>query len=54
MMMSDSVAVSVKSARVASARSDASDLRMLAQVERWMAAIREINREQLASVPAVN
>jgi hypothetical protein len=33
----------------------ASDLRMLSQVERWMAMIREINREQLGAVkmPAV-
>jgi hypothetical protein len=29
-----------------SARAGASDLRMLAQVEKWMAMIREINREQ--------
>jgi hypothetical protein len=27
-------------------RAGASDLRMLAQVEKWMAMIREINREQ--------
>jgi hypothetical protein len=29
-----------------SAHTDASDLRMLAQVEKWMAMIREINRDQ--------
>ena len=31
-----------------SARAGAADLRMLAQVEKWMAMIREINREQPA------
>jgi hypothetical protein len=33
----------------------ASDLRMLAQVEKWMAMIREINREQpgVPKMPAV-
>jgi hypothetical protein len=29
-----------------STHAGASDLRMLAQVEKWMAAIREINRER--------
>ena len=29
-----------------STHAGASDLRMLAQVEKWMATIREINREQ--------
>jgi hypothetical protein len=29
-----------------SAHAGASDLRMLAQVEKWMATIRELNREQ--------
>jgi hypothetical protein len=29
-----------------SAQADASDLHMLAQVEKWMAMIREISREQ--------
>jgi hypothetical protein len=29
-----------------SAKAGAADLRMLAQVEKWMAMIREINREQ--------
>lgn len=27
-------------------RNDAADMRILAQVEKWMATIREINREQ--------
>jgi hypothetical protein len=45
--MSESVAVKANAAPVSSAtRSGASDLRMLAEVEKWMATIREINREQ--------
>jgi len=45
--MSESVAVTANAAPVSSAaRSGASDLRMLAEVEKWMATIREINREQ--------
>jgi hypothetical protein len=45
--MSESVAAKANSARVSnSTRSGASDLRMLAEVEKWMATIREINREQ--------
>jgi hypothetical protein len=45
--MSESIANSSKSA-LGSMRNGASDLRMLAQVEKWMATIREINREQQA------
>jgi hypothetical protein len=52
--MSNNIATSIKSAPFASAHSGASDLRMLAQVERWMAMIREINREQQANIPAIN
>ncbi|HEY2244128.1 MAG TPA: hypothetical protein VGH47_07895 [Xanthobacteraceae bacterium] len=47
--MSESMVTTVKSATVAahdSMHAGASDLRMLAQVEKWMAMIREINREQ--------
>ncbi|HEV2624085.1 MAG TPA: hypothetical protein VGV62_03030 [Xanthobacteraceae bacterium] len=45
--MSESVATKANSASVSSSiRSGASDLRMLAEVEKWMATIREINREQ--------
>jgi hypothetical protein len=45
--MSESLAVKANSAPVSnSTRSGASDLRMLAEVEKWMATIREINREQ--------
>ena len=43
--------VNTQSARIAvqnSARAGAADLRMLAQVEKWMAMIREINRDQTA------
>jgi hypothetical protein len=47
--MSESIATSVKFAPASSSiRNGASDLRMLAQVEKWMATIREINREQQA------
>ena len=45
--MSESIANTAKSAPVSSSmRNRASDLRMLAEVEKWMATIREINREQ--------
>ena len=47
--MSESVAIAAKSAPAStSMHSGAADLRMLAQVEKWMAAIREISREQQA------
>jgi len=49
--MSESKVGTVQSAAVSahkSARAGAGDLRMLAQVEKWMAMIREINREQPA------
>jgi len=54
--MSESVAAKANSARVSSSiRNGASDLRMLAEVEKWMATIREINREQQgAKTPAMN
>ncbi len=43
-------------AKSMSLRDGASDLRMLAQVERWMAMIREINRDQqgAAAVATIN
>ncbi|HTE78088.1 MAG TPA: hypothetical protein VK653_15330 [Xanthobacteraceae bacterium] len=45
--MSDSLAAKTNAAPVSSStRNGASDLRMLAEVEKWMATIREINREQ--------
>jgi hypothetical protein len=45
--MSESVAAKANAAPVSSSiRNGASDLRMLAEVEKWMATIREINREQ--------
>jgi hypothetical protein len=45
--MSESVAAKANAAPISSsARSGASDLRMLAEVEKWMATIRELNREQ--------
>ena len=45
--MSESVAAKANAAPYSSATcSGASDLRMLAEVEKWMATIREINREQ--------
>jgi hypothetical protein len=47
--MSESIITTAKPATVAahnSMHAGASDLRMLAQVEKWMATIREINREQ--------
>jgi hypothetical protein len=40
--MSETLASPMKTAP---ARNGASDLQMLAQVEKWMAAIRDINRE---------
>ncbi|HXW48308.1 MAG TPA: hypothetical protein VEK31_02580 [Xanthobacteraceae bacterium] len=50
--MSESFVTSVKPI---SMRNGASDLRMLAQVEKWMAMIREIAREQqgVVNIPAV-
>jgi hypothetical protein len=54
-IVSESIVATVQPAP-ASARNSlhagASDLRMLAQVEKWMAMIREINREQ-QSEPAL-
>jgi hypothetical protein len=48
--MSESVAAKANAAPISSsARSGASDLRMLAEVEKWMATIRESNREQLGA-----
>jgi hypothetical protein len=41
--MSEALATSTKPE---TRRNDASDLQMLAQVEKWMAMIRELNREQ--------
>jgi hypothetical protein len=55
--MSDSLAAKANSAPVStSTRNGSSDLRMIAQVEKWMATIREINREQpsLSKAPAMN
>jgi len=47
--MSERVMTAVKSVPAStSMHSGAADLRMLAQVEKWMAAIREISREQRA------
>jgi hypothetical protein len=49
--MSESIVGTLQSASVSAhklARAGAADLRMLAQVEKWMAMIREINREQPA------
>jgi len=47
--MSERIIVAAKSAPAStSMRSGAADLRMLAQVEKWMATIREISREQQA------
>ena len=53
--MSKSMANTSKFA-LGSTRNGASDLRMLAQVEKWMATIREIHREQQAQsgFPAIN
>ena len=48
-IVSESIVTATKSASVSahnSMHAGASDLRMLAQVEKWMAMIREINREQ--------
>jgi hypothetical protein len=42
--MSEALASSTK---IAPMRSGTSDLQMIAQVEKWMATIREINREPL-------
>ena len=48
--MSESSATTVRSAPVHySAKVGTADLRMLAEVEKWMAMIREINREQPTS-----
>ena len=45
--MSESIVTTAKPVSAHnSIHSGASDLRMLAQVEKWMAAIREISREQ--------
>ena len=46
--MSESTVGSIQPAPVPqnAAHTGAADLRMLAQVEKWMAMIREINREQ--------
>jgi hypothetical protein len=54
--MSESVAAKANSTPISSStRNGASDLRMLAEVEKWMATIREINREQQgAKTPAMN
>jgi hypothetical protein len=47
--MSESLVTAAKSLPVSTTmRNGAADLRMLAQVEKWMAAIREMNREQQA------
>jgi hypothetical protein len=47
--MSESIANTAKSTPASSSmRNRAADLRMLAEVEKWMATIREINREQQA------
>ena len=48
-IVTESMVATTKSAPVSAHNSmpaGASDLRMLAQVEKWMAMIREINREQ--------
>ena len=48
-IVTDSMVATTKPAPVSarnSMQAGASDLRMLAQVEKWMAMIREINREQ--------
>ena len=55
--MSGSIVTTSKSASVSSSpHKGTADLRMLAQVEKWMAMIREINREAQTAVnfPAVN
>jgi hypothetical protein len=51
-IMSDSL---ITSANSIASHNGASDLRILAQVEKWMAMIREINREQQGALkfPAV-
>jgi hypothetical protein len=51
-MMSESLTTS---ASFIASHNGASDLRMLAQVEKWIAMIREINREQGAvKIPVVD
>jgi hypothetical protein len=48
-IVTESIVTTAKPAPVSahnSTHAGASDLRMLAQVEKWMAMIREINREQ--------
>lgn len=48
-IVNESIVTAIKPASVSAHNSvhpGASDLRMLAQVEKWMAMIREINREQ--------
>lgn len=44
--MSENLVTPLESIQSIHTRNGASDLRMLAQVEKWMAAIREIAREQ--------
>jgi hypothetical protein len=44
--MSESFVVKMQTAPLFGTRNGAADLRMLAEVEKWMAAIREINRER--------
>jgi hypothetical protein len=44
--VTESMVTMTKPAPISAHNSGASDLRMLAQVEKWMAMIREINREQ--------
>ena len=53
--MSKSFAAKANAAPVSSSiRNGASDLRMLAEVEKWMARIREINREPQGKTSAMN
>jgi hypothetical protein len=48
--MSESIAAKTRSTPFSvSNRHDAGDLRMLVVIEKWMATIREINREQQSS-----
>jgi len=44
--VTESMVTTTKPAPISVHNSGASDLRMLAQVEKWMAMIREIKREQ--------
>jgi hypothetical protein len=44
--MSESIAMQTKSA---AARGSAADTRVIAQVEKWMAVIREIKQERVAN-----